>query len=114
MAVFSSASIQKCHDGTKGLSGYDSEQTRIMGRGQEEWQNRNIDKGHTHAIELVYNRAAESDRPGAVRDSVMARIREAQGDKTIRKDAVCVCSSSPRCPTTAAAARLSASVSRGL
>lgn len=88
MAVFSSASIQKCHDGTKGLSGYDSEQTRVMGRGQEEWQNRNIDKGHTHAIELVYNRAAESDRPGAVRDSVMARIREAQGDKTIRKDAV--------------------------
>lgn len=88
MAVFSSASIQKCHDGTKGLSGYDSEQTRIMGQGQEEWQNRNIDKGHTHAIELVYNRAAESDRPGAVRDSVMARIREAQGDKTIRKDAV--------------------------
>lgn len=88
MAVFSSASIQKCHDGTKGLSGYDREQTRVMGRGQEEWQNRNIDKGHTHAIELVYNRAAESDRPGAVRDSVMARIREAQGDKTIRKDAV--------------------------
>lgn len=88
MAVFSSASIQKCHDGTKGLSGYDSEQTRVMGQGQEEWQNRNIDKGHTHAIELVYNRAAESDRPGAVRDSVMARIREAQGDKTIRKDAV--------------------------
>lgn len=88
MAVFSSASIQKCHDGTKGLSGYDSEQTRIMGRGQKEWQNRNIDKSHTHAIELVYNRAAESDKPGAVRDSVMARIREAQGDKTIRKDAV--------------------------
>lgn len=88
MAVFSSASIQKCHDGTKGLSGYDREQTRVMGQGQEEWQNRNIDKGHTHAIELVYNRAAESDRPGAVRDSVMARIREAQGDKTIRKDAV--------------------------
>lgn len=88
MAVFSSASIQKCHDGTKGLSGYDSEQTRIMGRGQKEWQNRNIDKSHTHAIELVYNRATESDKPGAVRDSVMARIREAQGDKTIRKDAV--------------------------
>lgn len=88
MAVFSSASIQKCHDGTKGLSGYDREQTRVMGQGQEEWQNRNIDKGHTHAIELVYNRSAESDRPGAVRDSVMARIREAQGDKTIRKDAV--------------------------
>ena len=88
MAVFSSASIQKCHDGTKGLSGYDREQTRVMGQGQEEWQNRNIDKGHTHAIELVYNRASESDRPGAVRDSVMARIREAQGDKTIRKDAV--------------------------
>jgi hypothetical protein len=88
MAVFSSASIQKCHDGTKGLSGYDREQTRVMGQGQEEWQNRNIDKGHTHAIELVYNRFAESDRPGAVRDSVMARIREAQGDKTIRKDAV--------------------------
>lgn len=88
MAVFSSASIQKCHDGTKGLSGYDREQTRVMGRGQKEWQNRNIDKGHAHAIELVYNRAAESDRPGAVRDSVMARIRETQGDKTIRKDAV--------------------------
>lgn len=79
---FSSASIKKGK--RSALGSYDQEQTRTMGRGQSEWQNRNIDTCETHAIDVVFNLHG-----GSVKDAVLARI--AQGTPTgrkIRKDAV--------------------------
>lgn len=88
MATYSSASIKKCHNGLKGLSTYDPEQTRVMQEGQTEWQNPNIAKECAHRIDLVSNRVVDEDREGAVHDAVLARIKEAQGDKTLRKNGV--------------------------
>lgn len=81
--TFSSASIIK---GKKySLGSYDQEQTRVKGEDQEHWQNPNIDDTMelAHALIVVFN-----EHEGSVQGAVNARIKEALGDKKIRKDAV--------------------------
>ena len=81
--AFSSASIMK---GKKySLGSYEQEQTRVKGKGQEHWQNPNIDETmeRTHALIVVHN-----DHGGSVQEAVNARIKEVLGDKKVRKDAV--------------------------
>lgn len=81
--TFSSASIIK---GKKySLGSYDQEQTRVKGEDQEHWQNPNIDDTMelAHALIVVFN-----EHEGSVQEAVNARIKEALGDKKVRKDAV--------------------------
>ena len=80
--MFSTASIRK---GKKtSIGSYDQEQTRVMGEGQEKWQNPNIDTemSRTHAIRVV-----ENDFGGSVKAAIEGRI-DAAGVKRVRKDAV--------------------------
>lgn len=80
--MFSTASIRK---GKKtSIGSYDQEQTRVMGDGQEEWQNPNIDTEmpRTHAIQVV-----ENAYDGSVKAAIEGRIADA-GVKRVRKDAV--------------------------
>lgn len=80
--MFSSGSIKK---GKKAqITGYDQEQTRVMGEGQEHWQNEKIDTGMplNHAVRVV-----ENAHGGSVAEAIEGRIAEA-GVKRVRKDAV--------------------------
>lgn len=80
--MFSSGSIQK---GKKAqITGYDQEQTRVMGEGQEHWQNEKIDTDIplNHAVRVV-----ENAHGGSVAAAIEGRIAEA-GVKRVRKDAV--------------------------
>lgn len=80
--MFSSGSIQK---GKKAqITGYDQEQTRVMGEGQEHWQNEKIDTDMplNHAVRVV-----ENAHGGSVAAAIEGRIAEA-GVKRVRKDAV--------------------------
>lgn len=80
--MFSSGSIQK---GKKAqITGYDQEQTRVMGEGQEHWQNKKIDTDMplNHAVRVV-----ENAHGGSVAAAIEGRIAEA-GVKRVRKDAV--------------------------
>lgn len=80
--MFSSASIRK---GKKSAIGsYAQEQERVMGEGQDEWQNPNIDTDmpRVHAINVIKN-----DHGGSVKAAIEGRIAEA-GVKRVRKDAV--------------------------
>lgn len=81
--MFSSASIRK---GKKSAIGsYDQEQTRVMGEGQEEWQNPNIDTEmpRAHALIVVENKYGSS-----VKDAILGRIAEAGVKRKVRNDAV--------------------------
>lgn len=80
--MFSTASIRK---GKKSAIGsYAQEQERVMGEGQEEWQNPNIDTDmpKNHALIVI-----ENAHGGSVKDAILGRIAEA-GVKRVRKDAV--------------------------
>lgn len=80
--MFSSGSIRK---GKKAqITGYDQEQTRVMGEGQEHWQNEKIDTDMplTHAVRVV-----ENAHGGSVAAAIEGRIADA-GVTRIRKDAV--------------------------
>lgn len=80
--MFSSGSIKK---GKKSqITGYDQEQTRVMGEGQDEWQNEKIDTDMplNHAVKVV-----ENAHGGSVAEAIEGRIAEA-GVKRVRKDAV--------------------------
>lgn len=80
--MFSSGSIQK---GKKAqITGYDQEQTRVMGEGQEHWQNEKIDTDMplNHAVRVV-----ENAHGGSVAAAIEGRIADA-GVKRVRKDAV--------------------------
>lgn len=80
--MFSSGSIRK---GKKAqITGYDQEQTRVMGEGQEHWQNEKIDTDMplTHAVRVV-----ENAHGGLVASAIEGRIAEA-GVTHVRKDAV--------------------------
>lgn len=80
--MFSSASIRK---GKKSAIGsYAQEQERVMGEGQDEWQNPNIDTEMplNHAIRVI-----ENAHGGSVKAAIEGRIAEA-GVKRVRKDAV--------------------------
>lgn len=80
--MFSSGSIKK---GKKAqITGYDQEQTRTMGDGQEHWQNEKIDTDMplNHAVRVV-----ENVHGGSVAKAIEGRIAEA-GVKRVRKDAV--------------------------
>lgn len=80
--MFSSGSIKK---GKKSqITGYDQEQTRVMGEGQEHWQNEKIDTDMSlnHAVRVV-----ENAHGGSVAAAIKGRIAEA-GVKRVRKDAV--------------------------
>lgn len=80
--MFSSGSIKK---GKKAqITGYDQEQTRVMGEGQEHWQNEKIDTDIplNHAVRVV-----ENAHGGSVAAAIEGRIAEA-GVKRVRKDAV--------------------------
>lgn len=80
--MFSSGSIKK---GKKAqITGYDQEQTRTMGEGQEHWQNEKIDTDMplNHAVRVV-----ENAHGGSVAAAIEGRIAEA-GVKRVRKDAV--------------------------
>lgn len=80
--MFSSGSIKK---GKKAqITGYDQEQTRVMGEGQEHWQNEKIDTDMplNHAVRVV-----ENAHGGSVAKAIEGRIAEA-GVKRVRKDAV--------------------------
>ena len=80
--MFSSGSIRK---GKKAqITGYDQEQTRVMGEGQEHWQNEKIDTDMplTHAVRVV-----ENAHGGSVAAAIESRIAEA-GVTRVRKDAV--------------------------
>lgn len=80
--MFSSGSIKK---GKKAqITGYDQEQTRVMGEGQEHWQNEHIDTDMplTHAVRVV-----ENANGGSVAAAIEGRIADA-GVKRVRKDAV--------------------------
>ena len=80
--MFSSASIRK---GKKSAIGsYAQEQERVMGEGQTQWQNPNIDTdmSRTHAIHVI-----ENDFDGSVKAAIEGRIAAA-GVKRVRKDAV--------------------------
>ena len=80
--MFSSGSIKK---GKKSqITGYDQEQTRVMGEGQEHWQNEKIDTDMplNHAVRVV-----ENAHGGSVAAAIEGRIAEA-GVKRVRKDAV--------------------------
>lgn len=80
--MFSSGSIKK---GKKAqITGYDQEQTRVMGEGQEHWQNEKIDTDMplTHAVRVV-----ENAHGGSVAAAIEGRIADA-GVKRVRKDAV--------------------------
>lgn len=80
--MFSSGSIRK---GKKAqITGYDQEQTRVMGEGQEHWQNEKIDTDMplTHAVRVV-----ENAHGGSVAAAIEGRIADA-GVTRVRKDAV--------------------------
>lgn len=80
--MFSSGSIKK---GKKAqITGYDQEQTRVMGEGQEHWQNEKIDTDMplNHAVRVV-----ENAHGGSVAAAIKGRIADA-GVKRVRKDAV--------------------------
>lgn len=80
--MFSSGSIKK---GKKAqITGYDQEQTRTMGDGQEHWQNEKIDTDMplNHAVRVI-----ENAHGGSVSAAIEGRIAEA-GVKRVRKDAV--------------------------
>ena len=80
--MFSSGSIKK---GKKAqITGYDQEQTRTMGDGQEHWQNEKIDTDmpFNHAVRVV-----ENAHGGSVAEAIEGRIAEASV-KRVRKDAV--------------------------
>lgn len=80
--MFSSASIRK---GKKSAIGsYAQEQERVMGDGQDEWQNPNIDTEMplNHAIRVI-----ENAHGGSVKAAIEGRIAET-GVKRVRKDAV--------------------------
>ena len=80
--MFSSGSIKK---GKKAqITSYDQEQTRVMGEGQDEWQNKKIDVDmpRAHAIRVV-----ENAHGGSVAAAIEGRIAEA-GVTRVRKDAV--------------------------
>lgn len=80
--MFSSGSIKK---GKKAqITGYDQEQTRTMGDGQEHWQNEKIDTDMplNHAVRVV-----ENAHGGSVAAAIEGRIADA-GVKRVRKDAV--------------------------
>lgn len=80
--MFSSASIRK---GKKSAIGsYAQEQERVMGEGQDEWQNPNIDTEMplNHAIRVI-----ENAHGGSVKAAIEGRIAEA-GVTRVRKDAV--------------------------
>ena len=80
--MFSSGSIKK---GKKAqITGYDQEQTRVMGDGQEHWQNEHIDTDMPliHAVRVV-----ENAHGGSVAAAIEGRIADA-GVKRVRKDAV--------------------------
>ena len=80
--MFSSASIKKGHKAQ--ITGYEQEQNRVMGKGQTEWQNENIDTDMAlnHAVRVV-----ENSYGGSVAAAIEGRIAEA-GVKRVRKDAV--------------------------
>lgn len=81
--MFSSASIRK---GKKSAIGsYDQEQTRVMGEGQEEWQNPNIDTEMPRAHALI---VVENKYGGSVKDAILGRIAEAGVKRKVRNDAV--------------------------
>lgn len=81
--MFSSASI---HKGKKSAIGsYDQEQTRVMGEGQEEWQNPNIDTEMPRAHALI---VVENKYGGSVKDAILGRIAEAGVKRKVRNDAV--------------------------
>lgn len=80
--MFSSGSIKK---GKKSqITGYDQEQTRVMGEDQDHWQNEKIDTDMplNHAVKVV-----ENAHGGSVAEAIEGRIAEA-GVKRVRKDAV--------------------------
>lgn len=80
--MFSSASIRKgkkCH-----ITSYDQEQTRVMGEGQTEWKNKNIDDKMPLAHALI---VVENAHAGSVAEAIEGRIAET-GVKRVRKDAV--------------------------
>ena len=81
--MFSSASIKK---GKKTqIQTYNQEQTRVMGDGQEEWQNKNIDEKmeRNHAIKVVFN-----GHGGDVEAAIFGRIAEAGVKRKVRDNAV--------------------------
>ena len=80
--MFSSAGIVKGKNSS--IGSYNQEQTRVMGDGQEEWQNPNIDTKmpKSHAIEVV-----ENDHDGNVAAAINARIEEKVARK-VRANAV--------------------------
>lgn len=81
--MFSSASIRK---GKKtSIGSYAQEQERVMGEGQEEWQNPNIDTEMPRAHALI---VVENKYGGSVKDAVLGRIAEAGVKRKVRNDAV--------------------------
>lgn len=81
--MFSSASIRK---GKKtSIGSYAQEQERVMGEGQEEWQNPNIDTEMPRAHALI---VVENKYGGSVKDAVLGRIAEAEVKRKVRNDAV--------------------------
>lgn len=81
--MFSSASIRK---GKKtAIGSYAQEQERVMGEGQDEWQNPNIDTEmpKNHALIVV-----ENNYGGSVKDAILGRIAEAGVKRKVRNDAV--------------------------
>lgn len=81
--MFSSASIRKGKKST--IGSYDQEQTRVMGEGQEEWQNPNIDTEMPRAHALI---VVENKYGGSVKDAILGRIAEAGVKRKVRNDAV--------------------------
>lgn len=81
--MFSSASIEKGKKSS--IQTYSQEQTRVMGEGQEHWQNPNIDDkmNRNHAIEVVVN-----DHGGDVAAAILGRIEDAGVKRKVRADAV--------------------------
>lgn len=81
--MFSSASIQKGKKSS--ISTYNQEQTRVMGEGQEQWQNPNIDAkmSRNHAIAVVFN-----EHGGDVAAAILGRIEDAGVKRKVRADAV--------------------------
>jgi hypothetical protein len=81
--MFSSASIKK---GKKtSIGSYAQEQERVMGEGQEEWQNEkiNVDMPRAHAIHIVENAYG-----GSVKAAIEGRIAAAGVKRKVRDNAV--------------------------
>ena len=77
--MFSSASIRK---GKKtSIGSYAQEQERVMGEGQDEWQNKNIDDKMplSHAVRVV-----ENAHGGSVKAAIEGRIAEAGVKRKVR------------------------------